>query len=115
MKSFFTSLVLVSSIGVAGLAQAAETSGSSTSAAPAAAASSQQALTHGEVRKVDLEQGKVTIKHQRIDNLDMPPMTMVFKVTDPASLNGVSAGDKVEFRAESAGGAISVTELRTAK
>ena len=57
-------------------------------------------LTAGEVRKVDLEQGKLTIKHEALDNLDMPAMTMVFKAADNKLLKDLKQGDKILLRAE---------------
>jgi Cu(I)/Ag(I) efflux system protein CusF len=79
--------------------------------APAAAP-----LTAGEVMKVDREAGKVTIKHGPIENLKMPPMTMVFRVKEAAMLNGLEAGTKVRFRAEeAAGGYLVVTRMQAAK
>jgi Cu(I)/Ag(I) efflux system periplasmic protein CusF len=67
--------------------------------------------TDGEVRKVDKANGKVTLKHGPIANLDMAPMTMVFVVKDPAMLARVKTGDKVKFKAEKIQGAYTVTEL----
>jgi Cu(I)/Ag(I) efflux system periplasmic protein CusF len=81
---------------------------------PAAKASS-AALTEGEVRKVDKEAKKLTIRHGPITNLDMPAMTMVFQVQDPAILDSVKAGDKIRFNAEKAGGAFTVTRVEPAK
>ena len=75
---------------------------------PAAAATP---LTHGEVRKVDLQTRKLTLRHGVIQNLEMPPMTMVFQVADPALLDQLAVGDKVRFRAERRQGAIVVTAL----
>ena len=72
-------------------------------------------MTDGEVRKVDHDAKKITIKHGEIRNLDMPGMTMLFQVKDPARLDIVKPGDKVKFRAEKAGGAIVVTEIQVAK
>ena len=72
-------------------------------------------LTDGEVRKVDSDNQKITLKHGEIKNLDMPGMTMVFQVKDPALLNKVKAGDKIRFRAERSNGAIVVTVIETAK
>ena len=69
-------------------------------------------MTSAEVRKVDKENKKITLKHGDIKNLDMPGMTMVFQVNDPALLDKVKAGDKVRFRAEKSGGAIVVTEIQ---
>ena len=69
-------------------------------------------MTDGEIRKVDKDTKKITIKHGEIKNLDMPGMTMLFQVKDPALLDKVKAGDKVKFTAEKAGGAIVVTEIQ---
>ena len=69
------------------------------------------ALSDGEVRKVDKEQGKLTIRHGPLANLEMPPMTMVFRVKDPASLDQVAPGDKVRFRAEKIEGQYVVTAI----
>ena len=66
------------------------------------AALAQAATTEAEVRKVDKSTGKITLKHGEIRNLDMPPMTMVFGVTDKALLDKVKAGDKVRFTADKA-------------
>jgi Cu/Ag efflux protein CusF len=79
---------------------------------PAAAASQASApISDGEVRKVDREAKKITIKHGPLANLDMPPMTMVFQVRDPALLDKVKAGDKVKFRAEKEGSVYLVTHI----
>ena len=73
------------------------------------------ALSDGEVRKVDKDAKKITIKHGPLASLDMPAMTMVFQVKDPAMLDRVKAGDKVKFRAEKIGGAYTVTKIEAAK
>lgn len=72
---------------------------------------SAQAKAEGEVRKVDKSAGKLTIKHGPLANLDMPAMTMVFRVRDPAMLDLVQAGDRIRFVADKAQGAFIVTEL----
>lgn len=72
-------------------------------------------LTDGEVRKVDKETGKVTIKHGPLENLGMPAMTMVFQVKDPGLMDQVKAGDKVRFRAEQINGAYTVMQIEPAK
>lgn len=69
----------------------------------------------GEVRKVDKDAGKLTIKHGPIVNLDMPAMTMVFQVRDPAMLDQVKAGDKIRFQADKIGGAYTATKIEPAK
>lgn len=68
-------------------------------------------MSDGEVRRVDKEAGKLTLRHGEIKNLDMPPMTMVFQVKEPALLEKVKSGDKVKFRAEKAGSGYVVTAL----
>lgn len=72
-------------------------------------------MAEGEVRKVDKDTQKITIKHGEIKSLDMPSMTMLFRVKDPAMLDKVKAGDKIKFKAEKAGGAITLTEIQMAK
>jgi Cu(I)/Ag(I) efflux system protein CusF len=72
-------------------------------------------MADGEIRKVDKDTKKITIKHGEIKNLEMPGMTMLFQVKDPAMLDMVKPGDKVKFKAEKAGGAIVVTEIQVAK
>jgi Cu/Ag efflux protein CusF len=81
---------------------------------PAAAASAAD-MTEGEIRKVDKDAKKLTIKHGEIKNLDMPGMTMVFQVKEPALLDKVKVGDKVKFRAEKAGSGYVVTVIEPAK
>ena len=72
-------------------------------------------MTEGVIRKVNKDASKLTIKHGEIKHLDMPPMTMVFQVKDPAMLDQVKAGDKVRFAVESKGGAMTVTKIEPAK
>lgn len=72
-------------------------------------------MTEGEVRKIDKDNQKITLKHGDIKNLGMPGMTMVFKVKEAAMLDKVKVGDKVRFKAEKADGAIVVTTLEAAK
>jgi len=72
-------------------------------------------MSDGEVRKIDLETGKVTLKHGDIKNLDMPGMTMVFVVKDKAMLETLKAGDKIKFRAINDSGKFTLTEIVPAK
>ena len=73
------------------------------------------AISEGEVRRVDKEGRKITLRHGPLVNLDMPGMTMVFQVKDPAMVDQVKVGDKVKFRAEKEGSTFIVTELQPAK
>lgn len=87
-------------------------------AVPALAVSHHHAIagyTDGEVRKVDKAGGKVTLKHGPIANLEMAPMTMVFRVKDPVVLEKLKEGDKVKFKAEKVQGQFTVTDLAPTK
>ena len=79
---------------------------------PGAAA---QTMADGEIRRVDKAQGKLTIRHGPIPNLDMPPMTMVFQAKDRAVLEQLQVGDKIRFRAEKEGAAYVVTDVQKAQ
>jgi Cu(I)/Ag(I) efflux system protein CusF len=70
--------------------------------------------TDGEVRKIDKDAGKITLKHGEIKHMDMPPMTMVFAVKDKALLDKVKPGDKVKFAASNEGGKLTVTAIQVA-
>lgn len=72
-------------------------------------------MTDGEVRKVDLEAGKITLKHADIKSLDMPAMTMVFVVRDKAMLDKLKTGDKVKFKVINEAGKFTVTDIQQAK
>lgn len=72
-------------------------------------------MAEGEVRKVDKAQGKLTLRHGPITNLEMPGMTMVFRVADPKLLDTLKEGDKVRFSAERVNGAITVTGVEAVK
>lgn len=74
-------------------------------------AAAQPPLADGEVRKIEKERGRITLRHGEIKNLDMPPMTMVFRVKDPAMLDQVKEGDKIGFTAEKIGGQYTVTGI----
>ncbi|TAK48831.1 MAG: copper-binding protein [Betaproteobacteria bacterium] len=73
------------------------------------------ALAEGEVRKVDKDAGKITLRHGPIASMDMPPMTMVYRVKDPAMLDQMQAGDKVQFMMEKVSGTLTVTKIEPLK
>ena len=73
------------------------------------------ALSEGEIKKVDKDTGKLTIKHGPLNNLNMPGMTMAFKVQEPGVLDQVKVGDQVRFRVERLNGTYTVTKLEMAK
>ncbi len=83
-----------------------------TPAAPAASTATNGLPTaEAEVRRIDLQAGKVSLKHGDIPNLDMPPMTMVFQVKDATWLQQIKVGDKVRFTADKVNGAYTVMSL----
>ena len=82
---------------------------------PDAAVKAAAATSDGEVRKVDKSAGKVTIRHGEIRNLDMPAMTMVFRVKDPVMLDRLKEGDKIKFTADKVNGVYTVTAVEAAK
>lgn len=86
-----------------------------TASATATATATANDMTEAEVRKVDLDTQKITLKHGEIKNLGMPPMTMVFRVKDPALLTAVKAGDKVRFSADRVNGVFTVLTLEPVK
>ena len=72
-------------------------------------------VVEAEVRKVDLDTQKITLKHGAIPNIDMGAMTMVFRVSDPALLQKAKAGDRITFTADKIDGVITVMSLEPAK
>lgn len=114
MKKLPTTLLLLTVLALAGptLAQTASEHASHHPATDQAAAAD---LADGEIRKIDKDTKKITIKHGEIKNLDMPPMTMVFQVKDPAMLDKVQTGDKIKFKVVREDGKMLVTDIRTAK
>ncbi len=80
--------------------------------APLAATAQELPQTDAQVRRVDRENQKITLKHGEIKNLDMPPMTMVFQVKDPAWLDLVKAGDQVSVSIDKIDGQYTVMSLQ---
>lgn len=122
MKKFalaITAFSLMAALPYAAFASGTATNTSMTPTAPTATtpapASATDAMSEGEIKKVDKDAGKITIKHGPLTNLGMPGMTMVFHVKDVAMLDAVKSGDKVKFVAEKVGGALTVTSMQPAK
>ena len=82
-----------------------------TNTTAASASAKAEAWAEGEIRKIDLKTGKVTLKHGYIPSLDMPPMTMVFGIADKEILSRFKVGDKVRFQAVDENGQLRVTEM----
>ncbi|MFA1624684.1 copper-binding protein [Rhizobium mongolense] len=71
-----------------------------------------QEFTKGVVNKIDAKAKKVTIKHEDLKSLDMPAMTMVFRVENAALLEKLKEGSNIEFVAERVNGKLTVTEVK---
>lgn len=80
----------------------------------ATAATAPAAMSTGEVVRIDRELGKITLRHGPLVNLNMQGMTMAFKVAETGMLDQVKPGDKVQFVAGRAGGALTITALQSA-
>ncbi len=53
----------------------------------------------GEIRRIDRENGRLTIRHGDIPSLDMPPMSMVFGVRERSWIDALKPGDRIRFKA----------------
>ena len=93
------------------LSAVAQSTGDTGKAASTTAAS----MTDGEVRKIDKDAGKITIKHGDIKHMDMPGMTMVFVAKDKALLDKTSVGAKIQFMVTNENGQMTVTDIQPAK
>ena len=67
-------------------------------------------MVDGEVTEVR-PGGELTVKHGPLPNLDMPAMTMVFKLKDASMGKGIKKGDKIKFHAEDVGGKLTIMHL----
>ena len=107
--------VLKQAINIAALSAALALSLGSAAQTSAPATVKATGMAEGEVRKVDKENKKITLKHGEIKSLDMPPMTMVFQVDDASMLDKIATGDKVRFAASNDGGTLKITEIQPVK
>ena len=122
MKKHLFAIPLAASLLVLGTgcalahAPAAAAADSHSSHHPAAAASTtpQAELSEGEITRWDPRTLRLTLKHGEIKNLEMPPMTMVFRVADASVVGDLKPGDKVRFRAEQISGAYHVQRIEKA-
>lgn len=112
LRKLCLSAALVAANGMVPLLAYAQADPRATLSAPAG---SEAGLTAGVVRKVDKEAVKVTIRHEALKNLDMPAMTMVFRVEDPAMLDQLKPGDKINFVADKVNGNFTVMRFELAK
>ena len=85
--------------------------GATTGTQTAATGAQESEWVDGEVRRLDREQGRVTLRHGDIRSLDMPPMTMVFQVSDARLIDSLAPGDMVRFRVIAEGTRYRITAL----
>ncbi len=118
MKAALQGILVAGALGAAAAwvvpAQAQTGSHSHHAMVPAAKVADSE-MSEGEVRKVDKENRKITLKHGPLKNLDMPPMTMAFQAADPSLLDKVKVGDKVRFVAANPGGRLTVNQIEPVK
>lgn len=107
MKSFYavvTAIALSVSLAPAARAQTANS-----------AVVSDASVSQGEIKKVDADAGKVTIKHGELKNINMGAMTMVFEVADKSVLSQLKAGDAITFIADNTGGQLTARDVKLKK
>ena len=108
LQQFFFASLLLTTLALPTMAQNHEHH----DRAPAGSAAAQSdTMTAGELKRVDIHTGKLTIRHEEIRNLGMPSMTMVFHLADPSLGNGLKPGDKLRFHVEEINGALTITRL----
>ncbi len=114
LPSFAIAAILTALLGAGITAAQSQTHQHPPLATASAAAPSPTAaveMSDGEVRKVDKDAKKITLKHGPIKNLDMPAMTMVFQVRDLSLLDRANVGAKIKFTAEQREGAYVLTAI----
>jgi Cu/Ag efflux protein CusF len=115
LKELFMKNTLILSAAVLAFSALSSIAQTAAPAAPAVTATpAAKEMAEAEVRKVDKEAKKVTLKHGPIKNLDMPSMTMVFQVRDEKLFDKLTAGEKIKFSAEQLQGAFVVTGVEKA-
>lgn len=111
----FAALAALAALALSPLAHAQEGEHGQHGGAPEVQVALQaDAMSSADVVKVDRVLGKITLRHGPLLNLDMPAMTMAFKVAQPAMLDQVAPGQKVQFVAARVGGALTIMTLEVA-
>ena len=121
MRNLFHTTLAALSLGIALAAPAIAQDhsahaghGAMADASTTSSAGQTDVLTAGEITRVDARTGKLTIRHEEIKNLDMPPMTMLFALSGSAQPASFKAGDKVLFHAEDKDGSLIITRIQPA-
>ena len=114
MKALFTStLIALVTLGAAPVQAAGDHAGHGM--AMQATASTEMQMVDGVVKKIDKSAVKVTLSHGPLTNLNMPAMTMVFRVKDAGWLDQMKAGDKIRFMADNVNGAVTIVHFEPSK
>lgn len=111
MKPIFKLILVAAFLTSATPPVSADESHHAAAAVQEVSASAAVGMSEGEVKKIDKEAGKITIRHGELKNLGMPPMTMIFRVTDKSTLEEVKPGDNIQFVAEKLNGKLTVTRI----
>lgn len=64
-----------------------------------------------EVRRVNTRANTLSLRHEAIPHLDMPPMTMTFRVSDPQILENLSPGDQIRVHIEKVDGEYTIISI----
>jgi len=108
-------IAFIAALAALAFAGAADAQSPPAPQSPGAAQAAPSDLSDGEIRKIDKDNKKLTIKHGPLKSLDMPGMTMVFGVSDESVLDRLQPGDKVRFDAGKIDGKIVVTRIEPAR
>jgi len=111
MSARTTARLLVAVLAASSFQAQAQSQSPASAPTPTASTAASTAMADGIVLKVDKEAGKLTLRHGRIESLDMPGMKMVFRMADLKMLEGLKEGDKLRFSAERIQGAITITAI----
>ncbi len=115
MKSTLAVVAIAAAIGIAPGTTIASAEHDKHHTAKPADGEKKPEMIDAEVRKIDLDAKKITLKHGAIKSLDMPAMTMVFQVKDTKLLDNVKPGDKVKVNVEQTKSGYAVTNIESAK
>jgi Cu/Ag efflux protein CusF len=67
---------------------------------------------NAEVTRLQPDRNRVTLKHERIESIQMQPMTMPFKLKEAKLFDGYKVGDKLQIVVENHDGDLFITQVR---
>lgn len=107
------SLITISIFGAVSVHAAGQDAGHAMAASSGSSGEIQ--MISGEIKKVDKASGKVTVSHGPLTNLNMPAMTMVFKVANAAWVEQMKAGDRIRFIADDVNGVLTLVRFEAVR